>query len=94
MLNPVTWHEPFGLVPVEAQACGTPVIAFNKGAMSEIISHNKTGFVVKTEKEMISAIKNINKIKRQDCREWVEKNFSVERMVDDYEKLYKKLVKK
>jgi len=94
LLNPVTWHEPFGLVPVEAQACGTPVIAFNKGAMSEIISHNKTGFVVKTEKEMISAIKNINKIKRQDCREWVEKNFSVERMVDDYEKLYKKLVKK
>ncbi len=93
LLNPVQWHEPFGLVPVEAQACGTPVIAFNKGAMPEIIQHNKTGFVVNTEQEMINAIKNINKIKRQDCRDWVEKNFSVERMVDDYEKLYKKLVK-
>ncbi len=94
LLNPVAWHEPFGLVPVEAQACGTPVVAFNKGAMLEIIKHNKTGFVVENEKEMIDVVKNINKINRKDCREWVEKNFSVEKMVDEYEKLYKKLIKK
>ena len=94
LLNPVTWDEPFGLVPVEAQACGTPVVAFDKGAMPEIIKHNKTGFVVKTEKQMIEAIRNIDKINRRDCREWVEQNFTVERMVDEYEKLYRKLVRK
>ena len=93
-LNPITWEEPFGLVPVEAQACGTPVIAFDKGAMSEIIKDGKTGFVVETEEEMIEAIKNIDKIKREDCRKWVEQNFSVEKMVDEYEKLYYKIVNK
>ncbi len=93
-LAPIQWDEPFGLVPVEAQACGTPVIAFKRGAMPEIISHGHTGFVVKTEKEMVEAVKKIDKIERHDCRQWVEKNFTVKRMTDEYEKLYRKLIKK
>lgn len=92
-LAPLRWDEPFGLTIVESQACGTPVIAFNKGAAPELIQNGKTGFVVKTEKEMMEAIKKIDKIDRHQCRLWVENNFTVEKMVDEYEKLYKQLIK-
>ena len=94
VINPITWDEPFGLVPVEAQACGTPVLTFKKGAMPEIVKNNKTGYVVETEKELMESIKKIDKIDRYECRKWVEENFSVEKMVDEYEKLYKKLINK
>ncbi len=87
-LAPLRWHEPFGLTLIESQACGTPVIAFDRGATREVINHKKTGFIVKNEKEMVAAIKLIHKINRKDCRDWVEKNFSVEKMTDEYEKLY------
>ncbi len=93
-LAPLTWDEPFGLTLVESQACGTPVIAFDRGAASEIIKHGKTGFVVKNEKQMIEAIKNIGAIDRKECRTWVEEHFSVEKMVDQYEALYQSLVEK
>ena len=93
VLAPLRWHEPFGLTLVEAQACGTPVIALNKGAAKEVISHDKTGFVVETEEEMINAIKKVGSIDRSFCRKWVEDNFSVEKMTDRYEELYKKLTK-
>jgi glycosyltransferase involved in cell wall biosynthesis len=93
-LNPIQWEEPFGLVMIEAMACGTPVIAFNRGAAPEIVKNNKTGFIVKNEKEMINAIKKINKIKRKDCRSHIEKNFSVEKMTIEYEKIYKKLIER
>jgi glycosyltransferase involved in cell wall biosynthesis len=93
-LNPIQWEEPFGLVMIEAMACGTPVIAFNRGAVPEIIKHGKTGFVVKNEKEMVNAVKKIHKIKRQDCRIWAEKNFSVKKMTIEYEKIYKKLIER
>lgn len=92
-LAPLTWHEPFGLTLVEAQACGTPVIAFNKGAAAEIIDNEKTGFVVETEEEMIKAIGKIDTIDRKACRTWVEENFSVKKMVDEYEKFYFSLLK-
>jgi glycosyltransferase involved in cell wall biosynthesis len=90
-LAPLAWHEPFGLTLIEAQACGTPVIAFDMGAASEIVSHGKTGFVVKTEQQMIDAIGKIGSIDRATCRTWVENNFSVKKMVDEYEKLYERL---
>jgi len=93
-LNPIQWEEPFGMVMIEAMACGTPVIAFKRGAVSEIIKHDKTGFIVKNEKEIAGAVKKIDKIKRQDCRKHVEENFSTEKMVMEYEKIYKKLIKK
>ncbi|MDQ3014859.1 MAG: glycosyltransferase family 4 protein [bacterium] len=91
-LAPLSWHEPFGLTLVESQACGTPVIAFNKGAAAEIIYHGKTGFVVNTIDEMCEAVKKIGEISRKNCREWVEKNFSIEKMVDEYEKFYTTLL--
>lgn len=94
ILMPIKWEEPFGLVAIEALACGTPVIAFNKGALPEIIENNKTGFIVKNVAQMAKAIKKIDKIKRKDCRQSVEKYFNVLRMVDDHEKLYKNIIKK
>ncbi len=86
---PIQWHEPFGLVMIEAMACGTPVIAFNKGSVPEVVVNNKTGFIVESEEEMIEAIKKIDSIDRQECRKHVEKNFTVEKMVNDYLEAYK-----
>ena len=85
-LNPIQWQEPFGLTMAEAGACGTPVITFRKGAAPEIIKDGKTGFVVDNSAEMIMAIEKIPSIKRQDCRAHIEKNFTVDIMVDHYEK--------
>jgi len=79
---------------IEAMACGTPVIAYSNGAVPEVVKDKKTGFIVKNVNEMVRAIKNINKIDRKKCRERVEKYFSVEKMVNDYEKIYQKLLKK
>lgn len=85
-LYPLQWEEPFGLTVIESMACGTPVIAFKKGAMPEIIKNHKTGFVIKPSKNervnynnFIYAIKNINKISRGNCRRWVEENFTVKK---------------
>lgn len=91
-LAPLQWDEPFGLTLIEAQACGTPVIAFHKGAAPELIVDRETGFVVDSEEEMIDAVGKIKEINRADCRKWVEEKFSVEKMVDNYVALYSKLV--
>lgn len=92
-LFPIKWEEPFGLVMVEAMACGTPVIAFNKGSVPEIVKDGETGFVVNNLEEMIEAIKKIGSIDRKKCRQWVEKNFTVEKMAEGYEKIYKKIIR-
>ncbi len=94
LLFPTIWEEPFGLVMIEAMACGTPVIAFNRGSVSEIVKHNKTGFIVKDEKEMAEAMKNIGKIDRAECRKHIEKYFTIEKMADAYEKVYEKIIKR
>jgi glycosyltransferase involved in cell wall biosynthesis len=91
LLYPHRWQEPFGLVFIEAMACGTPVIAFERGSAPEIIKDGKTGFLVKTLDEMIKRIKEIGKIKREDCRKWVEENFTVEKMVENYERVFLKI---
>lgn len=91
ILVPAQWEEPFGLTMIEAMACGTPVIGFNKAAIPEIVVDGKTGFVVEDIRRMVSAIKKIDQINRIDCRQRVEKNFSVEKMVDEYEKVYRKV---
>ncbi len=93
-LFPINWEEPFGLVMVEAMACGTPVIAFNRGSVPEVVKDKKTGFIVNNIDEAVKAIKNIDQIKREDCRKWVEEKFTVERMVDEYEKVYYKVLEK
>jgi len=92
-LYPISWHEPFGLVMAESMAAGTPVIAFDIGSVSEVVKDNYSGFVVKTKDQMISAVKNIGKIKRTACRNWVEKNFTIQKMVDGYEAVYRKILK-
>ncbi len=91
-LYPIDWEEPFGLVMVESMACGTPVIAFKRGSVPEVIAHGKTGFIVKNATGAVQALKKINQIKREDCRKWVEQKFTKETMVDEYEKLYYKLI--
>jgi len=102
LLYPIEWHEPFGLVMAEAQACGTPVITFNLGSTSEVIKNKKTGFVLpfldknkkKNIKGAIKALQRIDQIERKDCRLWVEENFTKEKMVENYEKIYYELLKK
>jgi glycosyltransferase involved in cell wall biosynthesis len=92
LLFPIDWPEPFGLVMVEAMACGTPVIARACGSVTEVMHPGRTGFVVDTVEEMVDAVKRIDLIDRAECRRWVEERFSVERMVDDYERVYRRLV--
>jgi len=94
LIYPLLWEEPFGLVMIESQACGTPVIAFKRGSVEELVKHNVTGLVCKTEKEMIKAIKKIDNLERIECRKWVEKNFTIEKMVENHEKLYYQLIEK
>ena len=91
-LFPIQWPEPFGLVMIEAMASGTPIIAYPNGAIPEVIKDKKTGFIVKNVNEMAEAIKNISQIDRRECRKHVQENFTVEKMVDEYEKLIKKLL--
>jgi glycosyltransferase involved in cell wall biosynthesis len=91
-LNTLDWEEPFGLVMVEAMACGTPVIAFDRGSVREVVKDGVTGFVVKDEAEMIEAIREVGKIRRADCRRHAEENFSLGKMAEDYLKAYEKLL--
>lgn len=94
LLFPVKWEEPFGLVMLEAMACGTPVVAFDRGSVPEIVKDGKTGFIVKNVWQMAKAVEKIDQISRKECRKWVEENFTVERMAKDYEKIYQDFLKK
>lgn len=92
LLYPIEWEEPFGLVVAESMACGTPVIAYRRGSMSELIENGKTGFVVDSDlNKLVGAMKKIKQINRVLVRKRVEQKFSKEEMIDSYEKLYYKL---
>lgn len=93
LLTPIQWEEPFGLTTIEAMACGTPVISFKRGAAPEIIQHGKTGYVVNSIAEMITAVTKLDQIDRRACREHVETYFSLDKMVDGYETAFLKLIK-
>ena len=84
-LVPIRWEEPFGLVITESMACGTPVLAFRRGSVPEIVVNGKNGFIVNTVDQMVTAIKKIEQIDRKDCRAHVEEKFAIEHMVDRYE---------
>lgn len=95
LLFPIQWEEPFGLVMVEAMACGTPVIAYDRGSVSEIVRDGVTGFIVPPEKGvdgLVEAIKKIDQIDRKACRKHVEEHFTVEKMVEGYERVYQKVL--
>lgn len=91
-LFPIQWGEPFGLVMIESMACGTPVIALNKGAVPEIIVDEKTGFVVDSENDMVEAVKRIDSIDPLQCRQHVQDNFSIKRMAHRYSELYHQII--
>lgn len=92
LLHPITFAEPFGLSVVESMLCGTPVVAFNRGSMPELIVPEETGFLVDTVEEGISALRDVPRIDRAYCRRWAEENFSRERMVDRYIEIYRRIV--
>jgi glycosyltransferase involved in cell wall biosynthesis len=92
LLFPIDRREPFGLVMIEAMACGTPVIAFRQGSVPEVVRQGETGFIVDDQDQMIEAIKKIDSIRRKNCRSHVENNFTLKKMVDQYEQIYKKLI--
>lgn len=135
-LYPISWHEPFGLVMAEAMSCGTPVIAFNRGSVGEIVKDGITGFVIEQNSHsesatwraknlaerkdfmgadarsftdaqddkalvikkigiegLMEAVRRIGEIRREDCRKWVEEKFTIEKMVEGYEKIYQKVAR-
>lgn len=114
LLFPILWEEPFGMVMIEAMACGTPVIAFARGSVPEIVKDGQTGFIINPSDSdirgdwvikktgvdgLIEAVKKVTSMTREEyqnmrhaCRTHVEKNFTVEKMVEGYEKTYRKLL--
>lgn len=93
LLHPVTWKEPFGLTMIEAMACGCPVIALNKGSVSEIIIDGVTGYIAEDIEGMIDDVGAIGNIDRRRCRDYAISRFSAQRMVDEYEELYENILK-
>lgn len=88
LLFPIEWDEPFGMVMIEAMACGTPVIAFNRGSVPEVIKENITGFIVQTGNEMIQKVDKIKEINRQGCRKEAEAKFNLPRLAAQYLELF------
>ncbi len=88
MLFPITWEEPFGMVMVEAMACGTPVIALGRGSVPEIVDHGRSGFVVHDEAGLVEAVGRLRELDPADCRRNVERRFSAEVMAARYEAVY------
>jgi glycosyltransferase involved in cell wall biosynthesis len=92
LLVPIQWEEPFGLTMAEAMACGTPIIAFRRGSVPEVVDDTKTGFIVDNTSSMIAAVEKIDSISRKQCRKHVENNFSLLQMIDGYEKVLTDIV--
>ncbi|HWP96833.1 MAG TPA: glycosyltransferase family 4 protein [Syntrophomonadaceae bacterium] len=92
LLHPIHFNEPFGLSVIEAMACGTPVIAFKRGSMPEVIADGVSGYLVDNLNEACEKVDLIDRLCRKDCRHWVEERFSQSRMVQDYLALYKQIL--
>jgi glycosyltransferase involved in cell wall biosynthesis len=94
LLNPIAWDEPFGMVMIEALACGTPVFAFARGAAPEIVVNGLTGFLGNSESDLISFLARVDELSRDACRAAIEGHFSVTRMVDEHVGLYRRTLAK
>jgi len=90
LLFPIDWPEPFGLVMIEAMACGTPVLAFEGGSVREVIEPGANGWIVSSEDEAVAALARIDAIDRAACRRAFEERFTAERMAREYLRLYRK----
>ncbi len=93
LLHPVTWREPFGLTMIESMACGTPVVAFDKGSIPEIVKDRSSGFVVGDIDEMIEAVSQIESIDRKKCRAYALSHFNSGLMAERYEDIYFRILK-
>lgn len=94
LLFPINWSEPFGIVLIEAMACGLPVIAYPRGSVPEIIAHGVSGFLVHNIEEAAAALKNLSAIDRRKCRRAFEERFSVKRMAQEYLAIYDNIIKR
>jgi glycosyltransferase involved in cell wall biosynthesis len=92
LLHPILFDEPFGLSVAESMFCGTPVIAFNRGSMHELIVDGKSGFLVQNTDQAAEAVKKLPRLDRQHCRQWARSMFSKEKMVDGYLTVYDKIL--
>ncbi len=92
LLFPIDWPEPFGLVMIEAIACGTPVLAYRRGSVTDVIEHGVTGFIVDGEDDALAHAARVGELDRRRCRAVFEQRFSAQRMARDYAKVYERLV--
>jgi glycosyltransferase involved in cell wall biosynthesis len=92
LLFPIDWPEPFGLVMIEAMACGTPIIAFRRGSVPEVVEHGTSGFIVDNVPEAVAALSRIDSLDRHHVRRAFERRFITRRMTDDYLRIYRTLL--
>ena len=92
LLVPIDWPEPFGLVMIEAMACGTPVIAYNRGSVPEVIDEGITGFIVEDEMSAVGAVHRLSQLSRANVRKRFERRFTARRMAHDYLDVYRELM--
>jgi glycosyltransferase involved in cell wall biosynthesis len=91
LLFPITWEEPFGLVMIEAIACGTPVVAYRRGSVPEVVDDGTTGFIVDDVDSAVQAVGQVGRLDRGDCRRAFERRFDATRMTEDYVGIYRKI---
>ena len=92
LLFPIKWFEPFGLVMIESLACATPVVAYGRGSVSEILSDGVDSFVVNDVDEAIAAVKKINSIDRHACRSTFDRRFTAKHMAENYLRVYQEVI--
>jgi glycosyltransferase involved in cell wall biosynthesis len=94
LLFPIQWEEPFGLVMIEALACGTPVVAMSRGSVPEVLEHGRTGLVAEDEAELPALLRQVGDLAPAHCRAEAEERFDIPRMVDDYVRVYREVMRR
>ena len=92
LLFPIQWPEPFGLVQIEAMACGTPVVAYRNGSVPEVVRHGVSGFIVDDIDSAVDAVRQVDQLSRREVRAYFDERYTADRMVDDYLSVYERLV--